>query len=74
MILARCSSQDLTWIRLGVPLSLSAGVQSSNPALRAPLTNNSASFSAMPPASLRYHSAIQVGSNALTLAAAALPH
>ena len=45
-IFARSSSQDLTRIRLGICLSLSAGTQAGIPAIRAPLTNNSASFSA----------------------------
>ena len=44
--LARCWSQDLTWIRLGISVSLSAGTQSGTPAFRAPLTNSSASLSA----------------------------
>ena len=53
-------------IRLGISLSLSAGTQSGSPALRAPLTNNSPSLSAVSPVSMRYLSALQLGSSFVT--------
>src|SRR5262245_5542418 len=68
--LVRCRSQDLTRIRLGMSLSLLVGTQSGSPAIRPPLTNNSPSLSAAPPVSMRYPSALQLGSSFVTLAAA----
>src|SRR5262245_3927410 len=69
-ILLRCRSQDLTRLRLGMSSSLSVGTQSGSPAIRPPLTNNSPSLSAAPPVSMRYPSALQLGSSFVTLAAA----